>query len=255
MMGGVTSVIIIEGVTAIVLASNPNHIAALSLVAFLAVIEKRFDDAFEILGKCIDRASEAHLHCLRGNAHCWVAKSVAGDKIAENWHRQRALEDFSIAYELDAANYDLLHLRGWVYRDMEMWRAAQVDLTAFVDACEAEDPYHDALATVYYDLVNIFSNLSMPDKMRSCWNKGQLAEQHRQKYFGPVTSTGKSIATCLMACKALSVCSFCKSPGAKKLMHCSGCKCTAYCSRACQKNHWKDSHKSECARMGVASDL
>jgi hypothetical protein len=40
-------------------------------------------------------------------------------------------------------------------------------------------------------------------------------------------------------------CSYCRKNHTKELPSCSRCKKQAYCSRACQKTHWK-SHKKEC---------
>jgi len=35
------------------------------------------------------------------------------------------------------------------------------------------------------------------------------------------------------------------------LQQCSDCMVVAYCSRECQKSHWKNQHKHDCARMKV----
>jgi len=42
-----------------------------------------------------------------------------------------------------------------------------------------------------------------------------------------------------------SRCANCGGPGAPTLLVCSACKKTKYCSRSCQKSHWK-AHKSHC---------
>ena len=39
----------------------------------------------------------------------------------------------------------------------------------------------------------------------------------------------------------------------RSLMRCSRCMTACYCSAACQKVHWKDGHKEECAAI-VARD-
>merc|ERR1719253_2350697 len=35
----------------------------------------------------------------------------------------------------------------------------------------------------------------------------------------------------------------------KKFMRCSACRMASYCSRACQRSHWKESHKAVCSRL------
>jgi len=41
-------------------------------------------------------------------------------------------------------------------------------------------------------------------------------------------------------------CAFCRS-NTERLKRCSGCKRVFYCSRTCQRNHWKE-HKAECQK-------
>ena len=36
--------------------------------------------------------------------------------------------------------------------------------------------------------------------------------------------------------------------------HCARCKVVAYCSRACQVNHWKGGHKKECCAPPEAQE-
>ena len=45
-----------------------------------------------------------------------------------------------------------------------------------------------------------------------------------------------------------SCCAQCGGSGQGKLLHCGRCKRTQYCSRECQKAHWKD-HKANCAAV------
>ncbi|POM62353.1 hypothetical protein PHPALM_28501 [Phytophthora palmivora] len=47
-----------------------------------------------------------------------------------------------------------------------------------------------------------------------------------------------------------SVCSACQATG-KKLSRCSQCKWVAYCSKTCQRGHWKDGHRLMCAKLKV----
>ena len=49
-------------------------------------------------------------------------------------------------------------------------------------------------------------------------------------------------------------CSHCSAPYDKSFKCCSGCMGELYCSRSCQKKHWKKQHRNECNgqwRMGV----
>merc|ERR1711907_860850 len=49
-----------------------------------------------------------------------------------------------------------------------------------------------------------------------------------------------------LADKALA-CGHCEKPqGTQKFLKCSTCLLVSYCSKECQKAHWKKSHKSEC---------
>ena len=43
-------------------------------------------------------------------------------------------------------------------------------------------------------------------------------------------------------------CSFCGQPS-QDLQRCSRCKGVSYCSRDCQKQHWKVGHKKECKEV------
>jgi MYND finger len=47
--------------------------------------------------------------------------------------------------------------------------------------------------------------------------------------------------------QSLSQCANCSGPGQPSLLSCSGCKQTKYCSRTCQKSHWK-THKLDCSK-------
>ena len=47
-------------------------------------------------------------------------------------------------------------------------------------------------------------------------------------------------------------CDGCGASG-HKLLNCSACKATFYCSKECQKRHWKNGHKAECARRRQSS--
>ena len=40
----------------------------------------------------------------------------------------------------------------------------------------------------------------------------------------------------------------------KKLMACSACRCVRYCSKKCQKSHWKAGHKHVCDSIATATD-
>jgi len=46
-------------------------------------------------------------------------------------------------------------------------------------------------------------------------------------------------------------CSCCgKTSDEKKFPRCKRCKRVAYCSKECQKKHWKAGHKKDCVRVG-----
>ena len=49
------------------------------------------------------------------------------------------------------------------------------------------------------------------------------------------------------ASKSLMQCANCSGPGQPSLQSCSVCKQTKYCSRTCQKSHWK-THKLQCSK-------
>ena len=49
------------------------------------------------------------------------------------------------------------------------------------------------------------------------------------------------------ASQSLSQCANCSGPGQPSLLSCSVCKQTKYCSRTCQKSHWK-THKLHCSK-------
>jgi hypothetical protein len=56
--------------------------------------------------------------------------------------------------------------------------------------------------------------------------------------------------TGLMSADAILGCTFCgKKPegGSKKLQKCSKCQAVRYCSKECQKKHWKGGHKAMCS--------
>ena len=42
-----------------------------------------------------------------------------------------------------------------------------------------------------------------------------------------------------------------KEPSAtgKRLQVCAGCRSVSYCSKQCQREHWKNGHKAECERL------
>ena len=42
-------------------------------------------------------------------------------------------------------------------------------------------------------------------------------------------------------------CSLCGAPSAAN--SCAGCQMVSYCSRDCQKSHWKSGHRNECASL------
>ena len=48
--------------------------------------------------------------------------------------------------------------------------------------------------------------------------------------------------------QSLTQCANCSGPGQPSLLSCSACKQTKYCSRACQKSHWK-THKPHCSKV------
>ena len=49
------------------------------------------------------------------------------------------------------------------------------------------------------------------------------------------------------ASQSFTQCANCSGPGRPSLLSCSACKQTKYCSRACQKSHWK-THKLHCSK-------
>jgi len=49
------------------------------------------------------------------------------------------------------------------------------------------------------------------------------------------------------ASQSLTQCANCSGPGQPSLLSCSVCKQTKYCSRTCQKSHWK-THKLQCLK-------
>ena len=49
------------------------------------------------------------------------------------------------------------------------------------------------------------------------------------------------------ASQSLTQCANCSGPGQPSLLSCSACKQTKYCSRTCQKSHWK-THKLHCSK-------
>ena len=49
------------------------------------------------------------------------------------------------------------------------------------------------------------------------------------------------------ASQSLTQCANCSGPGQPSLLSCSACKQTKYCSRTCQKSHWKI-HKLNCSK-------
>ena len=59
------------------------------------------------------------------------------------------------------------------------------------------------------------------------------------------SSSLKSPAT--EASQSLTQCANCSGPGQPSLLSCGACKQTKYCSRACQKSHWK-THKLHCSK-------
>lgn len=60
---------------------------------------------------------------------------------------------------------------------------------------------------------------------------------------------GSSSSTSPSASESLTQCANCGGPGQPTLLVCSACKKIKYCSRTCQKNHWK-AHKLECSKVG-----
>ncbi|TBU41820.1 hypothetical protein BD309DRAFT_867577 [Dichomitus squalens] len=46
----------------------------------------------------------------------------------------------------------------------------------------------------------------------------------------------------------------CEGNGSLKLFRCSGCSVATYCSKECQKAHWRDGHKEACATYKLFRD-
>lgn len=59
------------------------------------------------------------------------------------------------------------------------------------------------------------------------------------------------------ATKAKKICAFCeKRPNeGRSLCSCSRCKVTFYCSKLCQRDHWKAGHKNVCLESGTSADV
>lgn len=61
------------------------------------------------------------------------------------------------------------------------------------------------------------------------------------------TGSSSPILTSPSASTSLTQCANCSGPGQPTLLSCSACKQAKYCSRTCQKSHWK-THKLQCSK-------
>ena len=68
------------------------------------------------------------------------------------------------------------------------------------------------------------------------WGGSESQKIYEKVAQGPKTKSGRS---------ELYTCAFCGVSKTEKLMICSRCKSISYCSKECQKSHWK-AHKKEC---------
>lgn len=55
--------------------------------------------------------------------------------------------------------------------------------------------------------------------------------------------------------RGVDKCTNCGQKSSTKIMVCSLCKSTQYCSRECQKKHWKNGHKSDCSRLAQSATV
>jgi MYND finger len=53
--------------------------------------------------------------------------------------------------------------------------------------------------------------------------------------------------------RELSLCGGCGAPGAAQL--CTGCHHVRYCSKGCQRAHWKGGHKGVCAELCASTQV
>ena len=56
--------------------------------------------------------------------------------------------------------------------------------------------------------------------------------------------------------REIKTCEWCeiKPEGGVRFSHCSRCKVVVYCSKSCQKQHWRNGHKDTCQRLSKSQD-
>jgi hypothetical protein len=66
--------------------------------------------------------------------------------------------------------------------------------------------------------------------------------------LNPIQHENDVVDLAEMDIRIFPVCTACSKEMPKRAV-CSGCTVTCYCSPECQRTHWKESHKKECAMM------
>uniref|UniRef100_A0A0G4HEZ7 MYND-type domain-containing protein n=1 Tax=Chromera velia CCMP2878 TaxID=1169474 RepID=A0A0G4HEZ7_9ALVE len=81
-------------------------------------------------------------------------------------------------------------------------------------------------------------------------------EQNEREAERQARSGGKSPdpVSSLVPQRQCASCGVKSGPGGKALMSCAGCKSVQYCSKECQKEHWKKTHKRTCGVDRQARD-
>ena len=105
------------------------------------------------------------------------------------------------------------------------------DLGTFGTKSEWKE-FHSEATRIALSPLFAFSFLKIPTKKADVENANTDSSLK-----SPVTKTSQS----------LTQCTNCSGPGQPSLLSCSVCKQTKYCSRTCQKSHWKK-HKLHCSK-------